>query len=177
MNLQVLQGFVIYIYENFRYSLRIQKVSSQKSWIPFSKSKFRSEGHINDVKCRFWNAAQFWLCEERSFKAPLPPISSCWCHQSFLCLFVLFWVFFVPNKVYLNLDQSRGCSSPFRLWNVNFWVKSTHIIAASFTPFFQTVEYMVLWLSPVCVCVWSQGYPVRTNESSLGNKNQHYLDC
>lgn len=119
--------------------------------------------------------------------------------------------FFFPNKVYLNLDQSRVCSS---LWNVNLLIfysgweedsfiirklwflykqewkvwtmwcgslfclpacfslsdvslrvcegaEQTHTIAASFTSFFQTVEYMVLGLSPVCV--WSQGYPMRSH--------------
>lgn len=73
MNLQWLQLCFWFFFDIWKLQriLRILKLSPQKSWIASSKSKFRAEGHVNNVKWHFWKAVQFWLCEEREDSRPL----------------------------------------------------------------------------------------------------------
>lgn len=107
VNLQRLQES-FFLDENSRDSVWIQKVPSENFWIAFSKSKFRSEVHLNDVKWHLWNAVQFWL-EERKDSRPL----------------------FLPSPFAdgIKVSFQRNCF--------------------------------------VCVCLWFQGYPMRTHSPDL----------
>lgn len=88
----------------------------KKSWIVFSKSKFRSEGHVND----FWNTIQFWLCEEREDSRPLfLPSPLLYVIKVFFSLF--FFLYSVTKCIWTWIShQSWVCCGPSEMLTSSF---------------------------------------------------------